>query len=79
VKKLLVIFLIATSYCFAQSNTNSEKTWLIDYYFKQDKELNEQLSSAFNLTIAGKYPDAKTSFIKQKASIKKTVFPTLPY
>lgn len=75
-KKLFVIFLIATSYCFAQSITNSEKTWLIDYYFKQDQELNEQLSSAFNLTIAGKYPDAKDIIYKSKGKYQKN---SLPY
>ena len=65
-----------SSYCFSQSNTNCEKTWLIDYYFKTDKELNEEFSEIFNLTILGKYEKAKDIIYRLKSSQSKT---SLPY
>jgi len=75
-KKIVVILLLLTSYCFSQSTTNSEKIWLIDFYFKTDKEINEQLSTVFNLTIAGKYNDAKAIIYQSKSNQKKS---SLPY
>lgn len=75
-KKLIAILLLVTSYCFSQSTTNSEKTWLIDFYFKSDKEYNKQLSSIFDLTISGKYNDAKAIIYQSKTNQKKS---SLPY
>jgi len=72
VRKLFVIFLIATSYCFAQSNTNSEKEWLIDYYFREDKESNDGLTNIALLTTKGKYSDAKSEIYKLKSRVKKS-------
>lgn len=75
-KRLIVIFLFISAYCFAQNKTNSEQTWLIDYYFKDNKELQEKLSTIVDLTIAGKYNDAKTEINQLKSSQSKT---TLSY
>ncbi len=75
-KKLIIILSLLTSYCFSQSQTNSEKIWLIDFYFKTDKTLNEQLSSIFNLTVSGKYNDAKTAIYRLKSTQPKS---SLPY
>lgn len=75
-KKLIAILLLVTGYCFSQSTTNSEKTWLIDFYFKSDKEFNKQLSSIFDLTISGKYNDAKAIIYQSKTNQKKS---SLPY
>jgi serine phosphatase RsbU (regulator of sigma subunit) len=72
VKRLIVIFLLLSSYCFSQSKTNSEKTWLIDYYFKSEKQLSENLSLIFDLTIAGKYNDAKTEISQLKSTVQKS-------
>ncbi len=71
-RKLIVIFLLISSYCFSQSKTNSEKTWLIDYYFKSEKQLSENLSLIFDLTIAGKYNDAKTEIYQLKSTVQKS-------
>lgn len=75
-KKLVAILLLVSSCCFSQSTTNSEKTWLIDFYFKSDKIINEQLSSVFDLTITGKYNDAKTIIYQLKSTQAKS---SLPY
>lgn len=75
-KKLVAILLLVSSCCFSQSTTNSEKTWLIDFYFKSDKIINEQLSSIFDLTITGKYKDAKTIIYQLKSAQAKS---SLPY
>ncbi len=75
-KKLVAILLLVSSCCFSQSTTNSEKTWLIDFYFKSDKIINEQLSSIFDLTITGKYNDAKTIIYQLKSTQAKS---SLPY
>lgn len=71
-KKLIVIFLFLTSYCFSQSKTNCEKTWLIDYYFKEDLETNESLSTIFDLTTSGKYNDAKSKIYQLKSKVQKS-------
>ncbi|MFN8116976.1 MAG: SpoIIE family protein phosphatase [Bacteroidia bacterium] len=75
-KKLFIIFFLITGYCFSQHNTSAEKIWLIDFYFKNDKELNEQLTSIFDLTVTGKYTDAKELIYKNKSSQNKN---SLPY
>jgi len=72
VKKLIVIFLLISSYCFSQSENNSEKTWLIGYYFKSEKQLRENLSLIFDLTMAGKYNDAKTEISQLKSTVQKS-------
>ena len=71
-RKLIVIFLLLSSYCFSQGKTNSEKTWLIDYYFDSEKQLSENLSSIFDLTIAGKYNDAKAKISQLKSTVQKS-------
>lgn len=71
-KKLIVIFLLISGFCFSQSITNSEKTWLIDYYFKNNKTINDRLSNIFSLTIAGKYTDAKTEIYQLKSTVQKS-------
>lgn len=56
-----------------QKNTNAEKEWLIDYYFKENK-INENLSNAYNLTILGKYKEARTILEKlKKEEIKNAI------
>lgn len=75
-KKLVAILLLVSCYCFSQSKTNSEKTWLIDFYFKSDNAINEQLSSIFDLTITGKYNDAKIIIYQLKSAQAKS---SLPY
>jgi hypothetical protein len=72
VKILIVIFLLISSYCFSQSENNSEKTWLIGYYFKSEKQLRENLSLIFDFTIAGKYNDAKTEISQLKSTVQKS-------
>ena len=71
-KKLIVICLLISSYCFSHGKTNSEKTWLIDYYFNSEKQLSENLSLIFDLTITGKYNDAKTEIYHLKSTVKKS-------
>lgn len=76
-KKIIVIFLLISSFCFSQTKRiNSENTWLIDYYFKEDKTINDGLSNIVNLTLAGKYNDAKTEIYQLKFSVQKS---TLAY
>lgn len=66
------MFLIS-NFCFSQTKSiSSEKQWLIDYYFKTEKETNDKLTSIFNNTIAGKYADAKSEIHQLKSSLKKT-------
>lgn len=72
-KKIIVILSLISNYCFAQTKiVNSEKQWLIDYYFKSDEKVNEHLTSIINLTILGKYNDAKAEIIQTKSSQEKT-------
>ena len=71
-KKLIVIFLIINSYCFSQSVPNSEKTWLIDFYFKDNKETNEEITKIFDLTISGEYNNAKPIIYQLKSKSQKS-------
>jgi serine phosphatase RsbU (regulator of sigma subunit) len=71
-KKLLILLFFISSPCFSQSKVNSEKEWLIDFYFKTDKAVNEKLSGIVDLTIAGKYKEAKATIYELKASNSKT-------
>jgi serine phosphatase RsbU (regulator of sigma subunit) len=75
-KKIIIIFLLISSFCFSQSKTNSEKTWLIDYYFNSDKELNTKFNNIIDLTLSGKYENAKEIIYALKSSQSKT---SLPY
>lgn len=50
---------ILTRYlCFAQTNVNCEKQWMIDFYFKSEKNIHQQLNNVYDLTLTGKYADA---------------------
>ncbi len=72
-KKLFIICLFISNYFFSQTNYgNSEKQWLIDYYFKSDNFFNEHLTSIFNLTLLGKYNDVKTEIAQTKSTVKKS-------
>ncbi len=72
-KKIIVILCLISSYCFSQTNVAScEKQWLIDYYFKSDQKLNESLSNIVDLTLSGKYNDAKTDIYQVKSAQAKT-------
>lgn len=70
-KKLFIVLLFISAYCFSQTKPNSEKEWLIDFYFKTDKAVNKKLSEVLDLTIAGKYKDAKTKINELKAGNSK--------
>ena len=72
-RKLIVIFLLLSSFCFSQTKPiNSENTWLIDYYFKDDKIIKDGLSNIINLTLTGKYNDAKIEIYRLKSEVQKS-------
>ncbi|MBL7937219.1 MAG: SpoIIE family protein phosphatase [Bacteroidia bacterium] len=71
-KVLVILFLVFSTIGFSQTNTNTEKTWLIDFYFNSNKELNQKLSEIFDLTIAGKYDIAKTEIYQLKSNQKSS-------
>lgn len=62
--------LLTSIHCFSQIN-NSEKEWLLDVYFKQDKNSLESIATILDLTVTGQYKEAKTAISEQKASHPK--------
>lgn len=71
-KKILILLFFISSPCFSQTKPSSEKEWLIDFYFKADKSVDEKLSAIFDLTIAGKYKEAKAAIYELKTGNSKT-------
>ncbi len=70
-KKIFILLFFISGHCFSQTKPISEKEWLIDFYFKTEKPVNEKLSAILDLTIEGKYKDAKETIYELKASNSK--------
>jgi serine phosphatase RsbU (regulator of sigma subunit) len=67
---------LLSGYCFSQTKViNSEKKWLIDFYFSQDQSMNKSLSDIFTLMTSGKYDDAKTEIYRLKGNAEKPGLP----
>ena len=71
-KKIVFIFLCLSNVCFSITNTNCENEWLIDYYFEKEENIQNKLSKIFNLTVTGKYNDAKDEIYRLKTSNSKS-------
>lgn len=70
-KKYFIILFLISNFCFSQVKITIEDEWLINYYFKEDKTLQTELSTIFNLTVNGNYKDAKSHIYHLKSSYPK--------
>ncbi|MEY3238390.1 MAG: hypothetical protein RI883_2491, partial [Bacteroidota bacterium] len=71
---ILLANLFLSSYSCAQvSKPNSEKEWLIDYYFPKEKKFNKEITTVFNNIVIGKYDPAKITLQKLKSQSLNSV------
>jgi serine phosphatase RsbU (regulator of sigma subunit)/tetratricopeptide (TPR) repeat protein len=66
----IFILLFSGSSVLGQQKSNSEKEWLIDYYFPIENSTNSSLTKIYDLTILGKYDDAKKVIAKLRKNAK---------
>jgi serine phosphatase RsbU (regulator of sigma subunit) len=71
-KKVVIFLLLLSTGCFSQTATNSEKEWLIDFYFKNDQATDKKFSEIFELTVTGEYKDTKEKINGLKSAHPKT-------
>ena len=67
-KVLVILILFVVSFTSLAQTKSCEQEWLIDYYFKNNPKVKEQLNSIYKLTILGKYGDAKQVIQNIKSS-----------
>lgn len=68
---LLLLFTQVSVY--GQKETSSENEWLIDHYFPKGTDINSSLSKVYDLTILGKYDEAKAVIKKIRKSTNNSL------